>query len=154
MKLEIGIKQLKFIENQGEIGYPSECCGLMAGHKNGESWVVKKVIPLKNEQIESSNKAYKMNPKERNQAEMALEREGLNLVGFYHSHPDHEAYFSKTDLENSEEFQFGEPWMAPAYAYWVVSVKKGQSGAYRAFIIKEGHSEEIEIKLITEEAVK
>jgi proteasome lid subunit RPN8/RPN11 len=114
--------------------------------ENG-SWVVQSVIPLENMAPPAVTEGYVINPEERRVAEARLEEAGLALIGFYHSHPDHEVYFSRTDLEHSEEFQFGQPWLPPTYAYLVVSVKKGQMQEIGAFIVKEGQSEKIPVKV-------
>jgi len=88
---------------------------------------------------------YLIDPKERSLAEEKITSEGMQLIGFYHSHPDHDAYFSQTDLENSEEYQFGTPWLPPTYAYLVLSVKNGKSGDFAVFVIKEGKAEKIDV---------
>ena len=64
------------------------------------------------------------------------------MVGFYHSHPDHDAYFSQTDLEHSEEYAWGEPWLPPSYSYVVTSIRDGTHSHWKAFIVREGASEE------------
>lgn len=137
------------MRNEGEKGYPYECCGLLAGKKSvttpaeGEAFVVDVIIPMKNMMASAGTDRYLIDPSERALAEEAISRNGMELIGFYHSHPDHDAYFSQTDLENSEEYQFGTPWLPPTYAYLVLSVKKGKAGDFAAFIIKEGKTEKI-----------
>jgi proteasome lid subunit RPN8/RPN11 len=145
--LEINRKHLKFIEADGEKHYPNECCGLIAGYREKQSWTVQKVIPIQNELRDYSSSQFRINPQERNQVEKQLDKSGLELIGFYHSHPDHGVYFSETDLKNSEEFQFGRPWIPPTYAYLIVSIIEGKSDDYGAFIVKEGQSEKIVVDL-------
>jgi proteasome lid subunit RPN8/RPN11 len=111
------------------------------------SWVVQAVIPLENMAPSAVTEGYVINPEERRVAEARLEEAGLAPVGFYHSHPDHEVYFSRTDLEHSEEFQFGQPWLPPTYAYLVISVKKGKMQEIGAFIVKEGQSEKMPVQV-------
>ena len=67
---------------------------------------------------------------------------------FYHSHPDHDAYFSATDLERSEEVQWGEPWVPPTYTYLVVSVRGGIAANSKAFRIVAGQALEESIDLL------
>ena len=131
------------MRNEGERGYPQECCGLLAGVKKSDSFIVHAIFPMKNNVASAVLDRYLINPAERSVAEEKILSEGMELIGFYHSHPDHDAYFSKTDLENSEEYQFGEPWLPPTYAYLVLSVKKGRAGDFATFIIKEGKAEKL-----------
>ncbi|MBJ81060.1 MAG: hypothetical protein CMH60_07065 [Myxococcales bacterium] len=145
-----GAKMLKLSEHvlaellvAGEATYPQECCGLMAGHKDDHLWVVEKIFPLKNMVENEVVDAYQIDPQERFEKEQQIEAAGYALIGFYHSHPDHDVYFSQRDLESSEEYQFGEPWLAPVYAYFVLSVRAGEAGEYGAFIISEGRAEKI-----------
>ena len=129
--------------NEGERGYPQECCGLLAGEKEKDSFIVHAIIPMKNHVTSAVLDRYLIDPKERCLAEEKIFSDGMTLIGFYHSHPDHDAYFSQTDLENSEEYQFGTPWLPPTYAYLVLSVKRGKAGDFAAFIIKEGKAERV-----------
>lgn len=85
-----------------------------------------------------------MDPADRFAAEARATAAGLAVVGFYHSHPDHDAYFSRTDLESSEEFLLGEPWVAPSYAYLVLSVRGGEPGPFATFAVREGAAEPID----------
>ena len=135
------------VRNEGEKAYPRECCGLLAGEKTENAFAVHAIIPMKNRMASAVKDRYLIDPKERSLAEETISRNGMELVGFYHSHPDHDAYFSKIDLENSEEYQFGEPWLPPTYAYLVLSVKGAKAGDSVAFIIKQGKTEIISIKI-------
>jgi proteasome lid subunit RPN8/RPN11 len=126
------------IQNEGEHLYPSEACGLLAGKKEADTFRVMQIFPMKNQLADATCDRYLIDPKERAAAEGTITERGMEMIGFYHSHPDHDAYFSQTDLENSEEYQFGTPWLPPTYVYLVLSVKKGKAGDDAAFIIKEG----------------
>ncbi len=133
------------VRNEGEKAYPQECCGLLAGVKESDSFVVQSIVSMKNHVASTVLDRYLIDPKERSVAEDKMASDGMELIGFYHSHPNHDAYFSQTDLENSEEYQFGEPWLPPTYAYLVLSVKNGKAGDYAAFIIQEGKAEGIAV---------
>lgn len=102
--------------------YPKECCGAMAGvtrqESGAEGGVVKEVtraIPLKNSYEGEQADRYEIHPMDLLKTEKAMRSEGLELIGIYHSHPDCDAYFSKTDLENS----------CPWYSFVVLSIKQG-----------------------------
>lgn len=136
---------LESVRNEGEQGYPQECCGLLAGKKEANSFLVYAIVPMENRMASDILDRYLIDPKERSCAEEKIFSDSMELVGFYHSHPDHDPYFSQTDLENSEEYQFGTPWLPPTYCYLVISIRNGKAGDFAAFIIKEGKAEKIEV---------
>src|SRR5689334_3161778 len=96
--------------------YPNECVGAMLGSTNGDgAKIVQEAIPLQNS-FEGSQKArYELKPEDLLAADKAARERQLDLIGIYHSHPDCDAYFSKTDLENS----------CPWYSFVVLSIHKG-----------------------------
>ena len=128
--------------------YPAECCGLLGGIRDDQVWHVQAVLPLRNVVSAGVHESYQIDPQERHEKEAALRAKGLELMGFYHSHPDHGVYFSQRDLEHSEEYQFGEPWLKPVYAYVVVSVQGGVVKDYGAFIVEEGLSKSIQSEIL------
>jgi len=108
--------------------------------------MVQSIVPMQNNVASTILDRYLIDPKERALAEEKISSDGMELIGFYHSHPDHDAYFSQTDLENSEEYQFGTPWLPPTYVYLVLSVKKKKAGDVAAFVIKEGKAETMPVQ--------
>lgn len=136
------------VKRHGVDTYPHECCGVLLGPPGGPPWTAMRAARTKNLDTERAGDRYLMDPADRLAAEEAGRREGLSIVGFYHSHPDHDAYFSATDLERSEERQFGEPWLPPSYAYLVVSVRQGSAAAWKAFVVDEGASREVEVTIV------
>lgn len=136
------------VERHGEETYPHECCGLLLGRAAGGVRRVERVRRARNVVSERAHDRYLLDPADRMAAEAEARADGLAVVGFYHSHPDHEAYFSRTDLESSEEFQWGQPWVPPAYAYLVVSVRAGRAGARRAFLVVDGEAREEALSVI------
>lgn len=102
-------------------------------------------MPAGNLAQEGIRDRYQLDPRDRFRAETWARQNNCAVVGFYHSHPDHDVYFSKTDLENSEEFLMGQPWLDPTYAYLVVSVREGKPVSRGAFRIREGAAERIEV---------
>jgi len=109
--------------------------------------LVERVLRARNLAAAAVKDRYLMDPMDRLRAEAEAKRESLEVIGFYHSHPDHDVYFSKTDLENSEEYLMGEPWVDPAFAYLVMSVKEGQARGFGAFVVLEGKAETIRTNL-------
>ena len=133
---------------QAEQCYPRECCGLLAGTRKDLVWHVEAIFPLCNMQPEGVLDSYSFDPKERCEKELEIQKNGLELIGFYHSHPDHGVYFSQRDLENSEEYQFGEPWLKAVYAYLIVSVQEGVAKDFGIFLVDEGKSKSIHYQIL------
>ena len=126
------------VYTHGEECFPAECCGLMLGRQEGDDRVVERLYRATNVRAAERNDRYEIGSEDRKAAEEAAAVAGLAVIGFYHSHPDHDAYFSQTDLENSEEYAWGEPWIPPTYAYLVVSIHSRKRSHHRAFLVVDG----------------
>lgn len=96
--------------------YPNECCGAMLGSLGGESKVVQEAIALRNAFEGAQAARYELRPEDLLAADKAARERGMDLIGIYHSHPDCDAYFSRTDLQNS----------CPWYSFVVLSIRKGE----------------------------
>ena len=96
--------------------YPDECVGAMLGRvEDGEKEVLI-AMRLQNASAGSQRARYELRPEDLLAANKEARRQGLDLVGIYHSHPDCGAYFSETDLKNS----------CPWYSFIVLSIQKGE----------------------------
>lgn len=147
-RFRIDAEALRAVERHGEEAFPRECCGLLLGARDPDGGRrASRAARAKNLDLERGRDRYLLDPQDRLRAEEAGRRDGLELVGFYHSHPDHDAYFSPTDLERSEEHQWGEPWVPPSYTYLVTSVRAGRAGRHRAFEVREGRAEELVLEV-------
>ena len=146
--LQIHASALGDVERHAVETYPHECCGVLLGRPGGPPWLATRAARTKNLDTERAGDRYLMDAGDRLAAEEAGRRDGLVVVGFYHSHPDHDAYFSATDLQRSEEYQFGEPWLPPSYAYLVVSVREGRVAARKAFVVDQGAAREVEVAIV------
>lgn len=144
--LSLAPAALQTITAHAERDYPREACGVLLGRLDGEARVATSARPAANLNTERAHDRYDMDPKDRLAAEAEGRARGEAVVGFYHSHPDHDAYFSATDLARSEEAQWGEPWVPPAYAYLVVSVRGGRLVARKAFLVVEGAAVEVPVQ--------
>ncbi len=113
------------IADHGERDYPQECCGLLLGRFNENSTkAVSEIYPISNAREETAKRnRFLILPDELMRGERYAERKGLEVVGFYHSHPDHPAVPSQYDLEHA--------W--PVYSYIVVSVKGGEAQDLRSW---------------------
>jgi proteasome lid subunit RPN8/RPN11 len=96
--------------------YPNECVGAMLGRIDGESKEVLFAMRLENSSPGSQAARYELRPEDLLAADKEARRQGMDLVGIYHSHPDCGAYFSETDLKNS----------CPWYSFIVLSIQKGE----------------------------
>ncbi|MDX6303792.1 MAG: hypothetical protein QOI77_761 [Blastocatellia bacterium] len=120
------------MRQHGERDYPFECCGLMLGQfeSNGHKIVVE-TYPISNAREEEAKRnRFLIRPEELMRGEKYAREKGLDVVGFYHSHPDEPAVPSKYDLEHA--------W--PTYSYIVVSVEKGQAVDLRSWEMEPDRS--------------
>jgi len=104
------------IRDHGAKDYPHECCGAMLGTDDGEAGrEVRVLFPLINRRDDSPRNRFSITPEDFRAAERAAADRGLDLLGWYHSHPDHPARPSEFDREHAW------PW----YSYVIVSVDGG-----------------------------
>jgi proteasome lid subunit RPN8/RPN11 len=96
--------------------YPNECCGAMLGSTDGEQKAVRVAIRLRNAFEGAQAARYELRPEDLLAADKAARERHMDLIGIYHSHPDCDAYFSTTDLQNS----------CPWYSFVVLSIQKGE----------------------------
>jgi len=123
--LELSIEQRTEIAAHGERDYPHECCGLLLGRFENESKkVCAELFPISNAREEAAKRnRFLIRPEELLRGERQAAARGLEVVGFYHSHPDHPAVPSAYDLEHA--------W--PVYSYIVVAIKSGQAEDLRSW---------------------
>jgi len=138
--LHISLRGLRLIYAEGEAAYPEECCGFLYGRDTDTRREIIEVRPVGNEQGENRARRFLISPEQFRQAEDYARESGLDLLGFYHSHPDHPAVPSEFDREHA----------LPFYSYIIVSVRKGKTAETRSWQLddnREGYSEErIEIR--------
>ena len=108
-------------------GYPHEVVGILAG--NREKHHVTKVQPLINERADTHNR-YKVSALKLMRAEQALEKEGLEIIGYYHSHPDHSTQFSDYDRDHA----------LPNMSYVILSIQSGVFKAIASWRLREDRS--------------
>ena len=122
--IEIESKPWQAMVLHAERTYPSECCGAMLGRIVGDRKIVTEAIALNNAFNGEQRTRYELNQRDLLAAEKAARTNGLDLVGIFHSHPDCDAYFSTTDLQNS----------CPWYSFVVLSVTNGKFDHANSFI--------------------
>ncbi|MGC8654266.1 MAG: Mov34/MPN/PAD-1 family protein [Candidatus Kryptoniota bacterium] len=102
------------IGKHGESAYPEECCGILLGSNDGINQVIEEVVELDNEQGENRQRRFYVTPEQYMKAEKIASEKSLDLLGFYHSHPDHPAAPSEFDREHAL------PW----FVYIIVSIMR------------------------------
>jgi len=135
------------IVTQAEREFPFECCGFIIGGEavrgGGADDTVEEVRPIANIQnlkhaedpiafARDARTAFLMEPREHLAVMNEIDRRRLNLSAVYHSHPDHDAYFSATDRAQACSFDPGEP-DYPDTVYIVISVRAGKFARAAAF---------------------
>ena len=106
----------------GEAAYPHECCGILLGGSTAAAIAVQEALPVSNTRLDSAHNRYSIGPMDLIRAQREARARGLDIVGFYHSHPDHPAFPSSTDLAEAH-------WYGCAY---VITSVAGEGGAPRA----------------------
>jgi proteasome lid subunit RPN8/RPN11 len=114
------------IRRHGEETFPHECCGALIGRDA----VVTDVLALPNATEEGPRRRFLVRPSDYRAAERRASELGAELLGFYHSHPDHPAKPSQYDLDHA--------W--PTFAYIIVSVMSGASDQMTVWHLKDDRS--------------
>ena len=114
------------IRRHGEETYPHECCGALVGRGDG----VTDAVALPNTTEEGPRRRFLVRPSDYRLAEQRATELGGELLGFYHSHPDHPAKPSQYDLDHA--------W--PTFAYVIVAVAAGASQAMTVWFLKDDRS--------------
>ncbi len=124
LKLEAGVAAA--VRRHGEETYPHECCGALVGLDGAAT----AAVALPNTTEEGPRRRFLVRPSDYRMAEARASELGAELLGFYHSHPDHPARPSQFDLDHA--------W--PNFAYVIVAVASGKSQAMTVWYLKEDRS--------------
>ncbi len=138
MKIQLPEPLLELIQQQGRASYPNECCGILIGNwgTNGDR-AVSEVLPIENARSDSPRNRYLIRPEELLRASREAESRGLEVIGFYHSHPDVAARPSEFDRDHA--------W--PGYGYIIIRVDAGEAAEARAWSLMENRKEFEEAEL-------
>jgi proteasome lid subunit RPN8/RPN11 len=119
------------LRRHGEAAYPNECCGILLGTITSEAKIVTQAIPTPNTAANPHNN-YEIAPNALIRILHEARAANLEIAGFYHSHPDHPAHWSPTDLAEAH-------WLGCSYL--ITAVTDGHAIQTNAFHLA-GHSEE------------
>jgi proteasome lid subunit RPN8/RPN11 len=125
--LRIEYADYEALRAHGEETYPNECCGVLLGKSvTGESNHVQQIVRAGNTRTDSAHNRYNIAPQELVKIQRQARGLGLDIVGFYHSHPDHPAQWSKTDFAEAH-------WLGCSYI--ITSVEHGKSATTNSFLL-------------------
>jgi proteasome lid subunit RPN8/RPN11 len=142
--LNIRRKEYEALRRHGEETYPHECCGVLLGQMNeAGTRTVTSIARARNTHTDSAHNRYNIDPKELIRIQREGRERGEDIIGFYHSHPDHPAQWSQTDFAEAHWF---------SCSYMITSVETGKAVLTNSFELtgndegdKKLMSEKIEI---------
>ncbi len=114
------------IRAHGEETYPHESCGVLLGVFQDDARRVHEVVPCGNTRQDRPEDRYHIDPRELVRIQRQGRDRGLDIVGFYHSHPDHPARWSQTDLAEAH-------WIGCSYV--ITSVEQGKAVQTNSFLL-------------------
>lgn len=112
------------IRQHGKEAYPEECCGFLLGEHTRSGNRVVALHRTANRQADNRERRFAIPPEDYRAADEAARGQDLDIVGFYHSHPDHPPNPSDTDLKEAT---------FPGYTYLIVSIQDGQPNGMKAW---------------------
>lgn len=130
--LTIRREAIKEMEAHLEAAYPNEGAGLLLGTADGAGKRVEAVLPLGNRwQGSEQTHRFLLGPQDLLRGEQEAARRGLDVIGIFHSHPDHPAEPSGFDRE----------WALPWYSYVITTVRQGRTTQHRSWLLKDDRSD-------------
>ena len=114
------------IRAHGEETYPHECCGALLGTHAEDGWRVVDAVKAGNTRTDSAHNRYNIAPIELVRIQRTAREKGLEIAGFYHSHPDHPAQWSQTDFAEAH-------WLGCSYV--ITSVERGKATVTNSFLL-------------------
>ena len=114
------------VRRHGEAAYPAECCGAMVGRAEGAAKEVLRLSPAVNRRTDDPHR-YLIAPDDLRRLEREVREAGQEIVGYYHSHPDHPARPSAFDAEHAW------PW----YSYLIVRIDRGRGADMASWVLDD-----------------
>ena len=128
--LKLSERFLEMVKLHASKSYPEECCGFLVGTAAGREKEVLELLEIENWSEENRNRRFMIRPDDYRDAESFAKKKGLDLLGLYHSHPDHPARPSQFDLEHAL------PW----WSYLIISVEHGNPSNMASWLLDEDRS--------------
>jgi proteasome lid subunit RPN8/RPN11 len=137
--LEIASETLREIHAHGEAAYPEEGAGLLLGKLDGERKQVAAALKLANSREDSArHNRYLLQPQDYMRGEDEADRLGLEVLGVFHSHPDHPNRPSEFDRE----------WALPVFSYLITSVMSGRAIESRSWSLDGDRAKFVEEQVV------
>ncbi len=130
MPLKIGRGDVENIHRHARETYPEECAGAIVGMNTGEMKVVVDVWPAENTHEDERSRRFLIEPLQIKKFEEQAGERDMDLLGFYHSHPDHPAEPSEYDRDHA--------W--PGWSYVITSVSGEEIESTRSWVLKDDRS--------------
>jgi proteasome lid subunit RPN8/RPN11 len=128
VKLRVAQQLWNHLRHHGEETYPHECCGVLLGHAVESDGtpvnLVEDAVRAGNTRTDSAHNRYHISPVELIRIQREARTRSLDIIGFYHSHPDHPAQWSPTDY--AEAHWFG-------CSYVITEVRNGSAAQTNSF---------------------
>lgn len=140
MAIVLSKAQKEAIERHGEETFPNECCGFVLGRTNGQDRSVVELMRADNDrEADAQRNRFLITPEAYMRGDKAARAKGLDVIGFYHSHPNAPARPSQYDLDHA--------W--PFYSYIIVSVQDRAAADMTSWRLQDGRGafdpEEIQV---------
>jgi proteasome lid subunit RPN8/RPN11 len=124
--LKLSHSDYQAIRAHGEETFPHECCGALLGHATLEGNHVHKLVRAGNTRTDRAHDRYNIAPEELIKIQRQARGLGFDIVGFYHSHPDHPAQWSKTDFDEAH-------WVGCSYV--ITEIAGGKAAITNSFLL-------------------
>jgi len=121
------------LRTHGEETYPHECCGVLLGRSQDGENAVEDAVRAGNTRTDTAHNRYHIAPQELIRIQRQGRERGLDIVGFYHSHPDHPAQWSQTDFAEAH-------WLGCSYV--ITAVAKGTAQQTNSFLLTGTNEED------------
>jgi proteasome lid subunit RPN8/RPN11 len=145
MRLHLSAELLDQIHAHCEAAYPEEGAGFLLGKADGEIRTGTLILPASNSREDAARQnRYQITPQENLKAEELAVARGLDVIGIFHSHPDHPNQPSDFDRE----------WALPWYSYLITSVNKGKAVETRSWRLSDDRSKYSEEAIAIIESAK
>jgi proteasome lid subunit RPN8/RPN11 len=141
MTLVLDPRHVAAIRRHGEADYPAEACGLIGGALESDRKIALQLVPLTNQRTDAARNRYLIDPVSFRRAQERLDRDGLEVIGVYHSHPDHAPAPSPFDREHAW------PWLS----YVIVGVGQGRAEELKSWVLAEDRGAFAEESITIEE---
>ena len=146
--LKLSFAGYEALRAHGEETYPHECCGVLLGNVSPDGNHVRQIVRAGNTRTDSAHNRYNIAPEELVKIQRQARKLGFDIVGFYHSHPDHPAMWSPTDFAEAH-------WVGCSYV--ITAVAQGKAAITNSFMLAGATEEdkrfEQETILVDDESV-